>query len=410
MEDIKDTINRLYDFLTERSKSGDRQVADAAYNALRRLNAVSKRSDLDSDALYNYVLGDQKQYYTGDEIESMGDDIRQRELRDIAEGRLYDDGSIPGFYPESFRLTNVGGISGLQGRDGRPIGGVRLEDYLNPDSKISDHVLTENWNNENRYYKFDKRRPYSGSTFQDYVLGDFIGAPNHFDKEYNIKHKAAIDKAIRDKRYDEAQRYVTIRRDYDNGQPSTFHILNLDQIPSGADTMDEKTYELFPIPQMKLPMPPAGSSNNAIHKWMNEAKKHSQWDVVNNSEQTEARKNRYRKMDRKDPTQINGAYTQELIDKLQRGYIDTPTFNDVGVNYSPGARFDPRTGKVFTVNHDDFLRVRDLAHENMERVRKGQSFSRGGRMSTPPKSFRVPGGYRVGRAEGLGNDEYDVYF
>ena len=26
MEDIKDTINRLYDFLTERSKSGDRQV------------------------------------------------------------------------------------------------------------------------------------------------------------------------------------------------------------------------------------------------------------------------------------------------------------------------------------------------------------------------------------------------
>lgn len=32
MEDIKDTINRLYDFLTERSKSGDRQVADYAYD------------------------------------------------------------------------------------------------------------------------------------------------------------------------------------------------------------------------------------------------------------------------------------------------------------------------------------------------------------------------------------------
>ena len=174
--------------------------------------------------------------------------------------------------------------------------------------------------------------------------------------------------------------------------------------------MDEKTYELFPIPQMKLPMPTAGSSNNAINKWLNESKKHSKWHVVNNSEETEARNNRYRKMDRKDPTQINGEYTQKLIDKLQRGYINTPTFNDIGVNYSPGARFDARTGKVFTVNHEDFLRVRDLAHENMERVRKGQSFSRGGRMSTPPKSFRVPGGYRVGRAEGLGNDEYDVYF
>ena len=45
-----------------------------------------------------------------------------------------------------------------------------------------------------------------------------------------------------------------------------------------------------------------------------------------------------------------------------------------------------------------------------EDFRRANHFSRGGRMSTPPKSFRVPGGYRVGRAEGLGNDEYDVYF
>lgn len=45
-----------------------------------------------------------------------------------------------------------------------------------------------------------------------------------------------------------------------------------------------------------------------------------------------------------------------------------------------------------------------------EDFRRANHLSRGGRMSTPPKSFRVPGGYRVGRAEGLGNDEYDVYF
>lgn len=404
MEDIKDTINRLYDFLTERSKSGDRQVADASYNALRRLNAVSKRSDLDADALYNYVLGDQNQYYTGDEIASMGDDIRQRELRDIAEGRLYDDGSIPGFYPESFRLTNVGGISGLQGRDGRPIGGVRLEDYLNPDSKISDHVGSENWNNENQYYKYDKSRPFLGSTFQDYVLGDFMGAPNHFDKDFNVTHKEAIDKKKRAARYDDSQRYVTVRRDYDNGRPSTFHILNLDQIPSGAS--DPTLYDYFPVSRISAPP----TDLKEYTKWLNNWGKVSPYVLNGEREQTEARENRYRKMDRKDPTQINGAYTQELIDKLQRGYIDTPTFNDVGVNYSPGSRFDARTGKVFTSNHDDFLRVRDLENENMERVRKGQRFSRGGRMSTPPKSFRVPGGYRVGRAEGLGNDEYDVYF
>ena len=404
MEDIKDTINRLYDFLSERSKSGDRQVADAAYAALRRLNAASKRSDLDADALYNYVLGDQNQYYTGDEIASMGDDIRQRELRDIAEGRLYDDGSIPGFYPESFRLTNVGGISGLQGRDGRPIGGVRLEDYLNPDSKISDHVGTENWNNENQYYKYDKSHKFLGSTFQDYVLGDFMGAPNYFDKDFNVGHKEAINKKKRAARYDGSQRYVTVRRDYDDGQPSTFHILNLDQIPSEAS--NPSNFDYFPVSGMS-DMP---TDWKEYAKWFNKWKNVTPYGLNEEREETEARRNRYRKMDRKDLTQINGAYTQKLIDKLQRGYIDTPTFNDVGVNYSPGARFDPRTGKVFTANHDEFLRVRDLAHENMERVRKGQSFSRGGRMSTSPKSFRVPGGYRVGRAEGLGNDEYDVYF
>lgn len=50
------------------------------------------------------------------------------------------------------------------------------------------------------------------------------------------------------------------------------------------------------------------------------------------------------------------------------------------------------------------------SHYSPETPREPNSFSRGGRMSTPPKSFRVPGGYRVGRAEGLGNDEYDVYF
>lgn len=64
----------------------------------------------------------------------------------------------------------------------------------------------------------------------------------------------------------------------------------------------------------------------------------------------------------------------------------------------------------------DYKRVSDPDYNEWFRQKADEDFrranhlSRGGRMSTPPKSFRVPGGYRVGRAEGLGNDEYDVYF
>lgn len=105
MEDIKDTINRLYDFLTERSKSGDRQVSDAAYAALRRLNAASKRSDIDAVALYNYVLGDQKQYYTRDGIASMGAEIGIRNVETFTTARCMMTVSFL-FFPR-FILTNV---------------------------------------------------------------------------------------------------------------------------------------------------------------------------------------------------------------------------------------------------------------------------------------------------------------
>lgn len=54
---------------------------------------------------------------------------------------------------------------------------------------------------------------------------------------------------------------------------------------------------------------------------------------------------------------------------------------------------------------DDYIRQQAL-----ESIRLPNSYSRGGRMRTAPKSFRSPNGYRVGKADGMGDDEYDVYF
>lgn len=45
-----------------------------------------------------------------------------------------------------------------------------------------------------------------------------------------------------------------------------------------------------------------------------------------------------------------------------------------------------------------------------EPPQESKKYSRGGRLRTAPKTLRDRYGHRLGRAEGLGNDDYDVYF
>ena len=45
-----------------------------------------------------------------------------------------------------------------------------------------------------------------------------------------------------------------------------------------------------------------------------------------------------------------------------------------------------------------------------QRSAEANKYSRGGRLRTAPKTLRDRYGHRLGRAEGLGNDDYDVYF
>ena len=428
----EDVISKIEEFLKSKEKSPRRSIRIAAQNALVRLRDVERKTSGsgysydEEKGIRDYVLGDRSQFFTPEEIQSMGDEIRQSELKDIEEGRLMDNGGIFGYEPVSFRQLEWRPPMSLFNKDGNFLVGTTFDEYMKnlpgiPGRKTEglfrgmNPYISENLPEEKRYYAFDEFKP---KDYEEYVISDFIGHPNRFDVEYNSRYADSIKKGERPKRYAGPQRWVKIRRIYKDGTKRDFY-KNIDQIPLNAETWSNADF--FPVAGLE-PLPP-GAGNSAINNWMSQSKKLSPWEPLGELETNQRTVGRNVPIDRKDGTRLD---EDKFLQRESIGQFDFPFFKDKGTVYTHGPHADSVTGQIYSYNQDEFLKVgkpsqeaniaRKLAEKEKTHppIKEGVSLlnyhAYGGRLRTAPKTLRDRYGHRLGRAEGLGNDDYDVYF